>query len=68
MFCFSLYISVFNQKSLYNAYKNRTKNISNDMDEYAKIKESDPEFYRDGSSLQYGKVTFQNNFLVFEAI
>lgn len=46
---------VFNQKSLYNGYKKRTKNINNDMDEYAKIKESDPEFYRDGSSLQYGK-------------
>eukprot|EP00252_Welwitschia_mirabilis_P022636 TRINITY_DN6182_c0_g1_i1.p1 TRINITY_DN6182_c0_g1~~TRINITY_DN6182_c0_g1_i1.p1 ORF type:complete len:321 (+),score=102.18 TRINITY_DN6182_c0_g1_i1:421-1383(+) len=46
---------VFNQKSLYKAYKKRTKNISVNMDEYLKNKESDPEFYRDDSSLQYGK-------------
>uniref|UniRef100_A0A0C9QVF8 Pre-mRNA-splicing factor SYF2 n=1 Tax=Wollemia nobilis TaxID=56998 RepID=A0A0C9QVF8_9CONI len=46
---------VFNQKSLYNAYKKRTKNIPFDMDDYLKAKETDPEFYRDGSSMQYGK-------------
>jgi len=46
---------VFNQKSLYNAYKKRTKNIPLNADEYTKMKETDPEFYRDGSSLQYGK-------------
>ncbi|KAK4757184.1 hypothetical protein SAY87_007311 [Trapa incisa] len=46
---------VFNQKTLYNAYKKRTKNINVDLDEYNKLKESDPEFYRDASSLQYGK-------------
>lgn len=47
---------VFNQKTLYNAYKKRTKNIECDMEAYTKAKEADPEFYRDASSLQYGKV------------
>ncbi|XP_054786115.1 uncharacterized protein LOC129292571 isoform X2 [Prosopis cineraria] len=47
---------VFNQKTLYNAYKKRTKNIEVDLEEYKKMKEADPEFYRDASSLQYGKV------------
>ncbi|CAA2978508.1 pre-mRNA-splicing factor syf2-like [Olea europaea var. sylvestris] len=46
---------VFNQRTLYNAYKKRTKNIEVDLDEYGKMKESDPEFYREASSLQYGK-------------
>lgn len=46
---------VFNQKTLYNAYKKRTKNIKIDVEEYNKMKEADPEFYRDASSLQYGK-------------
>ncbi|XP_010266367.1 PREDICTED: pre-mRNA-splicing factor syf2-like [Nelumbo nucifera] len=46
---------VFNQKTLYNAYKKRTKNIECDIEEYNKMKEADPEFYRDASSLQYGK-------------
>ncbi|WJZ83452.1 hypothetical protein VitviT2T_003133 [Vitis vinifera] len=46
---------VFNQKTLYNAYKKRTKNIEVDIDEYNKMKEADPEFYREASSLQYGK-------------
>ncbi|MCO5602332.1 hypothetical protein L7F22_056462 [Adiantum nelumboides] len=48
-------IPVFNQRSLYNAYKKRTKNIPYSMEEYMKAKESDPDFFRDGSSLQYGK-------------
>ncbi|XP_052193686.1 uncharacterized protein LOC127802064 [Diospyros lotus] len=46
---------VFNQKTLYNAYKKRTKNIKIDVEEYNKMKEADPEFYREASSLQYGK-------------
>lgn len=46
---------VFNQRSLYNAYKKRTKNIEVDLEEYNKMKEADPEFYREASSLQYGK-------------
>ncbi|EEF41147.1 pre-mRNA-splicing factor syf2 isoform X2 [Ricinus communis] len=46
---------VFNQKTLYNAYKKRTMNIEVDLEEYNKMKESDPEFYREASSLQYGK-------------
>ncbi|KAK1300470.1 hypothetical protein QJS10_CPB13g00962 [Acorus calamus] len=46
---------VFNQKSLYKAYKKRTKNIEVDLEEYNSMKEKDPEFYRDASSLQYGK-------------
>ncbi|KQK17509.1 pre-mRNA-splicing factor syf2 [Brachypodium distachyon] len=48
---------VFNQKTLYDAYKKRTKNIEVDMESYNKAKETDPEFYRDASSLQYGKVS-----------
>ena len=48
--------AVFNQKTLYNAYKKRTKNIDIDLEEYNKMKEEDPEFYREASSLQYGKV------------
>nr|GME07678.1 pre-mRNA-splicing factor syf2 [Ipomoea batatas] len=48
---------VFNQKTLYNAYKKRTKNIEVDLEEYNKMKEADPEFYREASSLQYGKAT-----------
>ncbi|KAJ4834535.1 hypothetical protein Tsubulata_013679, partial [Turnera subulata] len=46
---------VFNQKTLYNAYKKRTKNVEVNLEEYNKMKEADPEFYRDASSLQYGK-------------
>ncbi|KAL2542400.1 GCIP-interacting family protein [Abeliophyllum distichum] len=46
---------VFNQRTLYNAYKKRTKNIDVDLEEYNKMKEADPEFYREASSLQYGK-------------
>ncbi|PSS25972.1 Pre-mRNA-splicing factor syf2 like [Actinidia chinensis var. chinensis] len=46
---------VFNQKTLYNAHKKRTKNIQVDMEVYNKMKEADPEFYREASSLQYGK-------------
>lgn len=46
---------VFNQKTLYNAYKKRTKNVNVDLEEYNKMKEEDPEFYREASSLQYGK-------------
>ncbi|XAR72688.1 hypothetical protein NMG60_11019414 [Bertholletia excelsa] len=46
---------VFNQKTLYNAYKKRTKNIDVDIMEYNQMKEADPEFYREASSLQYGK-------------
>ncbi|PHT71451.1 hypothetical protein T459_26555 [Capsicum annuum] len=33
----------------------RTKNVGVDVDEYNKMKEADPEFYREASSLQYGK-------------
>lgn len=47
---------MFNQKSLYNGYKKRTKNIEVSPEEYAKAREADPDFYRDGASLQYGKV------------
>lgn len=46
---------VFNQRTLYNAYKKRTKNIEIDLDEYNQMKVADPEFYREASSLQYGK-------------
>lgn len=50
--------TVFNQKTLYDAYKKRTKNVDVDLEEYNRMKEADPEFYRDASSLQYGKVQF----------
>ncbi|KAF8053178.1 hypothetical protein N665_1455s0002 [Sinapis alba] len=46
---------VFNQKTLYNAYKKRTKNIQVDIEEYNRMRAADPEFYREASSLQYGK-------------
>ncbi|KAI3499315.1 hypothetical protein L1887_35110 [Cichorium endivia] len=46
---------VFNQKTLYEAYKKRTKKMDIDLEEYNKMKEADPEFYREASSLQYGK-------------
>lgn len=46
---------IFNQKSLYNGYKKRTKNIATTVEEYNRAKAGDPEFYRDGASLQYGK-------------
>lgn len=46
---------VFNQKTLYEAYKKRTKKIEVDLEEYNRMKEADPEFYREASSLQYGK-------------
>ncbi|XP_078442083.1 GCIP-interacting family protein [Wolffia australiana] len=46
---------VFNQKTLYNAHKKRTKNMEIDMEAYNKAKEEDPEFYRNAASLQYGK-------------
>ena len=45
---------VFNQKSLYNAYKKRTKQIDVNMEEYEKAKANNPEFYREGDSLQHG--------------
>lgn len=55
---FHLFLStVFNQRTLYDAYKKRTKNVNVDLEEYNRMKESDPEFYRGASSLQYGKVT-----------
>lgn len=61
----NIVFTVFNQKTLYNAYKKRTKNVEIDLEEYNKMKEADPEFYREASSLQYGKVRFcwQNQFL-----
>lgn len=57
LMCEMLYFSsVFNQKTLYNAYKKRTKNIQVDLEEYNRMRAADPEFYREASSLQYGKV------------
>lgn len=47
---------MFNQASLYKAYKKRTKTIQPDMEAYNAAKSSDPEFYRDDSSLKYGEV------------
>ncbi|KAH0642495.1 hypothetical protein KY290_034081 [Solanum tuberosum] len=42
---------VFNKKTLYDAYKKRTKNVAVDVDAYNRMKEAD----REASSLQYGK-------------
>ncbi|KAM0059460.1 putative mRNA splicing factor SYF2 [Helianthus debilis subsp. tardiflorus] len=42
-------------KTLYDAHKKRTKKIYVDLEEYNRMKEADPEFYREASSLQYGK-------------
>lgn len=56
---YKIFSSVFNQKTLYSAYKKRTKNMEVDMEAYNKAKEEDPEFYRNASSLQYGKVLHQ---------
>ncbi|VVB03771.1 unnamed protein product [Arabis nemorensis] len=50
---------VFNQKTLYNAYKKRTKNIQVDLEEYNRMRAADLEFYREASSLQYGKIERQ---------
>ncbi|KAE9618500.1 hypothetical protein Lal_00047876 [Lupinus albus] len=46
---------VFNQKTLYNAYKKRSSKIEVDVEEYNRMKDADPEFYREATSLQYGK-------------
>eukprot|EP00271_Cylindrocystis_brebissonii_P013427 TRINITY_DN33246_c0_g1_i1.p1 TRINITY_DN33246_c0_g1~~TRINITY_DN33246_c0_g1_i1.p1 ORF type:complete len:420 (-),score=108.41 TRINITY_DN33246_c0_g1_i1:790-1956(-) len=46
---------VFNQASLYRAYKKRTKNIEVDMAAYSQAKKEDPDFFRDSASLEYGK-------------
>eukprot|EP00898_Chlorokybus_atmophyticus_P002207 jgi/Chlat1/2988/Chrsp2S04706 len=46
---------VFNQRSLYNAYKKRTQNVPYTPEDYEKIKASQPEFYRDADSMQYGR-------------
>eukprot|EP00475_Leptophrys_vorax_P038418 TRINITY_DN6775_c0_g2_i1.p1 TRINITY_DN6775_c0_g2~~TRINITY_DN6775_c0_g2_i1.p1 ORF type:complete len:239 (+),score=41.25 TRINITY_DN6775_c0_g2_i1:60-719(+) len=46
---------VFNQQSLYNAYKKRTEHIPYTPEDYERAREQDPDFYRDGASLQYGK-------------
>ncbi|KAG5521842.1 hypothetical protein RHGRI_034165 [Rhododendron griersonianum] len=48
-------IQIFNQKTLYNAYKKRTRNVEIDIKEYNRMKEAHPEFYREASTLQYGK-------------
>lgn len=54
---FFFFSTVFSQRTLYNAYKKRTKNIKVDLDAYNKLKEENPEFYGTASCLQYGKVS-----------
>ena len=49
--------SAFNQKSLYTAYDKRTKNVQCNAEEYERAKQADPDFYRDGTSMHYGKVS-----------
>ena len=42
------------QKALYAAFQKRADAIPVDLDEYARAKEADPEFYRYGNSMLYG--------------
>jgi hypothetical protein len=50
--------AVFNQKSLYNAYKKRTAGIPYTQEEYERAKANDPNFFADDSNLQYGQVRY----------
>mmetsp|Transcript_1956 Transcript_1956/g.7005 ORF Transcript_1956/g.7005 Transcript_1956/m.7005 type:complete len:469 (+) Transcript_1956:398-1804(+) len=45
----------FNQKTLYKAYKKRAEGVTIDKEGYQKAKETQPEFYREGNSMEYGK-------------
>lgn len=45
---------MFNQQSLYNAYKKRAGSLALDEAAYAAAAAADPDFYRDASSLAYG--------------
>lgn len=45
---------MFNQQSLYNAYKKRAGALAMDEAAYAAAAAADPDFYRDAGSLSYG--------------
>lgn len=48
---------VFNQDSMYNSYKNRTKNIKVNLDRYEKQKQQlGDDFFADANNLKYGKI------------
>jgi len=48
---------VFNQDSMYNSYKKRTKNIKINLDRYEKQKQQlGDDFFADADNLKYGKI------------
>jgi len=48
---------VFNQDTIYNAYKKRTKSINIDLDNYEKQKQQlGDDFFADADNLKYGKI------------
>ncbi|BDA48692.1 probable peptidyl-prolyl cis-trans isomerase at N-terminal half [Coccomyxa sp. Obi] len=47
-------VASFNAKTLYEAYDRRTANIPTTLEEYEKLKQTMPEFYRAGDSMLYG--------------
>ncbi len=47
-------VAAFNAKTLFEAYDRRTANVPTTLEEYEKLKQTMPEFYRAGDSLLYG--------------
>lgn len=47
-------VASFNPKTLYEAYERRTANVSTTVEEYEKMKQTAPEFYRAADSMLYG--------------
>ncbi len=47
-------VASFNAKTLYEAYDRRTANVPTTLEEYDKMKQTMPEFYRAGDSMLYG--------------
>lgn len=47
-------VASFTAKTLYEAYDRRTANIPTTLEEYEKMKQTAPEFYRAGDSMLYG--------------
>lgn len=47
-------VASFNAKTLYEAYERRTANIPTTPEEYEKMKQTMPEFYRAADSMLYG--------------
>ena len=47
-------VTSFNAKTLYKAYLKRTGNVPTTPEEYERMKETAPEFYRAADSMLYG--------------